>query len=227
MVMYILPWTAIKTLLGLLGYASTFVQIPHATLSSYYCCDRKSREAYAQSFALWQQATIEFICHDHSIIACSRHIYCMYGAVLHAHPVRGESHNQRNTTGEVATTSPPILHEPHRSHVLFVTSAHGTTFTSWSQHDFVAIGNPERYMCAKLRIVAASNKRSCAMITLLLLVRATYIYCCSSRTSRSWWITHSTQRRGCNSTIYDFNSKTPKQCRLVHFSWITFLCILS
>jgi len=27
----------------------------------------------------------------------------MYGVVLRAHPVRGESHNQRNTTGEVAT----------------------------------------------------------------------------------------------------------------------------
>jgi len=27
----------------------------------------------------------------------------MYGVVLHAHPVRGESHNQHNTTGEVAT----------------------------------------------------------------------------------------------------------------------------
>jgi len=64
-----------------------------------YCCDRKSRSAYAQSFALWQQATIEFTCHDHSprtlvvtfngsqvnigrasrhdhsFIACSRHIY--------------------------------------------------------------------------------------------------------------------------------------------------------
>jgi len=26
-----------------------------------------------------------------------------YGVVLHAHPVRAESHNQRNTTGEVAT----------------------------------------------------------------------------------------------------------------------------
>jgi len=38
------------------------------------------------------------------------------------------------------------------------------------------------------------------MITLLLLVRATYVWCCSSRTSRLWWITHSTQhhRRGCN-----------------------------
>jgi len=29
----------------------------------------------------------------------------MYGVVLHAHPVRGESHNQRNTTGQVATIS--------------------------------------------------------------------------------------------------------------------------
>ena len=34
-------------------------------------------------------------------IACSRYIY--YGVILHAHPVRGESHIQRNTTGEVAT----------------------------------------------------------------------------------------------------------------------------
>jgi len=34
-------------------------------------------------------------------IACSRYTYS--GAILHAHPVRGESHNQRNTTGEFAT----------------------------------------------------------------------------------------------------------------------------
>ena len=32
---------------------------------SWYCCDRKSRAAYAQSFVLWQQATIEFTSHDH------------------------------------------------------------------------------------------------------------------------------------------------------------------
>jgi len=32
-----------------------------------YCCDRKSRAACAQSFAPWQQATIEFTCHDHSL----------------------------------------------------------------------------------------------------------------------------------------------------------------
>jgi len=35
------------------------------------------------------------------IIACSRYTYD--GAILYAHLVRGESHNQRNTTGEVAT----------------------------------------------------------------------------------------------------------------------------
>ena len=32
--------------------------------------------------------------------------HCIYdGVILHAHPVRGESYNQRNTTGEVATVS--------------------------------------------------------------------------------------------------------------------------
>ena len=44
----------------------------------YYCCDRKSRAACAQSFAPWQQATIEFTCHDHSIIACSCLIYVWF-----------------------------------------------------------------------------------------------------------------------------------------------------
>jgi len=64
------------------------------------------------------------------------------GIVLRAHPVRGESHIQRNAIAEVATRSPPFYNEPHRSHVLFVKSASGTTFTSWSQHHFVAIGKP-------------------------------------------------------------------------------------
>jgi len=34
-------------------------------------------------------------------IGCSRYIF--NGVILHAHPVRGESHSQRNTIGEVAT----------------------------------------------------------------------------------------------------------------------------
>jgi len=65
------------------------------------CCDRKSRAVCAHTFAPWQQATIEIMLAIFLTIACSRYIY--YGVILHAHPVRGESHNQRNTTGEVAT----------------------------------------------------------------------------------------------------------------------------
>jgi len=41
----------------------------------------------------------------------------MYGVVFHAHPVRGESHNQRNTTGEVATPEYPTRSVTHFSTV--------------------------------------------------------------------------------------------------------------
>jgi len=62
--------------------------------------------------------------------------------------------------------------------------------------DSVVIENPSG-KCAKLHTVAASNNIDHASQSLLLLVRAIYIYiyCCSSRTSRSWWVTHSTQRQ--------------------------------
>jgi len=47
----------------------------------------------------------------------------MYGVVLHAHPVRGESHNQRNTTGEVAT----VTTTRRVSDLLFEASAYNHT----------------------------------------------------------------------------------------------------
>jgi len=44
-----------------------FFTLPvHSHAEVKKCCDRKSRAVYAQSFALWQQATIGFTCHDHS-----------------------------------------------------------------------------------------------------------------------------------------------------------------
>jgi len=98
------------------------------------CCDRESRAAFAQSFAPWQQATMEIMIAISLTIACSRYIY--NGVILHAHPVRGESHNQRNTTGEVATTSPPFYNQPQRSHVLCLKAELGMTSTSWPQHHF-------------------------------------------------------------------------------------------
>jgi len=79
--------------------------------------------------------------------------------------VRGESHNQRNTTEEVATTPPPFYNEPHRSHVLCVKAELRTTFTSWSQHHFVAIGTPERHMRKALHR-GSKQQRSCVAISL-------------------------------------------------------------
>ena len=137
--------------------------------------------------------TIEITCHDHCIIACSHHMYM--GGILRAHLVRGESHMQRNANREVAIISLPFYSEPHRSHVLFVKAAPGTTCTSWSQHHFVAIGKPERQVRKASNCGGKQQYRSHAMITILLLVRAPYIWCYSSRTSRSWWIAHSTQRQ--------------------------------
>ena len=43
----------------------------------------------------------EFTCHDHSIIACSRHVYM--GVVLCTNSVHGKPRIQRNASREVAT----------------------------------------------------------------------------------------------------------------------------
>jgi len=61
-------------------------------------------------------------------------------------------------------------------------------------------------MCAKLRTVAASNNRDHARNLSYYCLLALHIqWFHSSRTSRSWWITQSTQhhRRGCNNSNRD------------------------
>jgi len=65
------------------------------------------------------------------------------GFILRAHLVPGELHIQRNVNWEFATTSLPFHIEPHWSHIVFVKAASGMTFTSWTQHHFVATGKPE------------------------------------------------------------------------------------
>jgi len=155
------------------------------------CCDQKARTASEQNFTLWQQAITEITRRDHSIVAWSRHLYI--GVALCAHPICGESHFQRNINWEVATASPPFCCEPHLSHILFVKVAPSTTFTSWSKHHFVVIGKPRRQVCKISHCGSKQQQRSHVVHILFLLVCDTYIWCCSSRTSRSWRIAHSTQ----------------------------------
>jgi len=47
-------------------------------------------------------------------VAFSRYTYD--GVILHAHPVRGESYNQRNTTREVATLRTILFYSGHLQH---------------------------------------------------------------------------------------------------------------
>ena len=90
---------------------------------------------------------------------------------------------------------------------------------------FVAIGNPERHVRKASHRGSKQQYRSPDEITLLLLVRAAYIYCCSSRTSRSWWITQSTQyhRRGYNMFRPEVASDSEWRSRLRQDSAFFFL----
>jgi len=156
--------------------------------------------ASAQSFTLWQQATIEITQQDHYIIACWCHI-CI-GVILRPHPVHGESHIQRNVNRDIATTS-PYYNESHRSPVLL-----WRFHLPWPSHpgrstillQSVRLSSK----CAKLHTVAASNNRDHPIRSLYYCLFAPHIYrCYCLRTSCSLWITHSTQHqlRGCNNAF--------------------------
>ena len=119
-------------------------------------CDRKARAASAQSFALWQQATIDITCRDYFIIACLCHLY--RNVVLRAHSVRGETCIQRNASREVATTSPPFSKNRTDS------SSFCEGFTWLELHilvtaPFCCDWKSPSGMCTKLRTVAASNNK--------------------------------------------------------------------
>ena len=103
-----------------------------------YCCDRKSPGSMCAK--LHTVAASNNRDHVPQSLHYCLFVPCIYIVVLRTHPAHGESHIQRNATGEVVTTSPHFYIEPHWSHVLCVKAEPSTTFTSWSEHHFVAIG---------------------------------------------------------------------------------------
>ena len=176
-----------------LTFFSTFLSF--GFLKHSCCCDRKSRAACAQSFAPWQQGTIEITRRDHSIIACSRHA-CIFSIFAHIPFVVNHTIN----------ATPPERLQQHP--LLFTTNHTDRTFFVWRLtlarpshpgHSTMLLGSEILSgMCSKLRTVAAINNRDHSIIAC-----SGHIHIfCSSRTSRSWWITQSTQhhRRGCNTT---------------------------
>ena len=132
--------------------------IRHATDKEVYflCCDQKARTASAQSFTMWQQAIIEITRRDHSIIACSRHIYLC--VAFCAHPICD------NRTFN-ATSTERLQQRP----LLFAVSRTYRTFFLWRLHlappshpgqstTLLWLESPDgKY--AKLHTVAARNNR--------------------------------------------------------------------
>jgi len=157
----------------------------------FLCCDQKARMASAQSFTLWQQEVKKITRRDHSVIACSRHIYLC--VALSAHRICGELHFQRNISWEVAITFAPFCSGLQLSHILFVKDAHGTTSHPGHSTTLLRLESPgSKY--AKLHTVAAIKNRDPTSRSFYFCLFATHIYgCCSSHTSRSWRIAHSTQ----------------------------------
>jgi len=71
--------------------ARLYLAPPSHSRQSITFCDWKGRAASAQSFTLWQQATIKIPRRAHLISTSLRHM----GVVVHAHLVRGVSHIHR------------------------------------------------------------------------------------------------------------------------------------
>ena len=84
------------------------------------------------------------------------HIYMW--VVLHTHPIRGESHIQRNANWEVATTS-PLFTTNHANRTFFLWRLHLTRPSHPGYSTILLRSESSSGKCAKLHTVAASNNR--------------------------------------------------------------------
>ena len=133
--------------------------------------------ACAQSFTLWQQVPIEMTCHDHFIIACSRHVYM--GVVLHAHPFM-VNHTFNATPTERLQQHPLLFTTNCTNRTLFLLSL------VYNWHDLhILVTAPFGYdrkaraACAQsftLTVAASNNSVYWLQSHFILLVRATYIW---------------------------------------------------
>jgi len=150
----------------------------------FSCCDRKARVASAQSFALWQQAKTEFMRRNHSRITCSRHGYIL---LFFAH-IPFVVNNTFNATPPERVQQLPLLFTTNRTDRTFFLwrLLPGTTFASWLQHHFVAIGKARtacaqsfalwqqatiKFMCRNHSIIACSRH----VYTLLFLAHIPFV----------------------------------------------------
>jgi len=126
------------------------------SIVGWYCCDRKSRAACAQSFAPWQQATIEITRRDHSFIACSRHIDIF---LFFAHIPFVVNHTINTTPPERLQQHPLLFATNHTDRMFFVWRLNSARPPHPGHSTILLRSEISSSMCAKLCTVAASNNR--------------------------------------------------------------------
>jgi len=144
-----------------------------------HCCDRKSPAAYAQSFALWQQAPIEFTCHDHSsrtlllrsivdIVSITRDYmpqslyYCLFAPhicmVLFFTHLPFVVNHTINATPPERLRQHPLLFTANRTDRTFFVWRLNSARPSQPGHSTILLrAEIPSGICAKLRTVAAST----------------------------------------------------------------------
>ena len=98
---------------------------------SWFCCDRKSRAACAQSFALWQQATIEIMRRNLSY-------YCLLA--LHICMVLFFTHIPFVVNHTINARPPERLQQFEAFLYLLIGDGCGVAFKGWYLHITVAVG---------------------------------------------------------------------------------------
>ena len=88
---------------------------------------------------------------------------------------QGVSRIQRHADGVASTTPPLFTTKPHRLHVPYVMVTPDMTFTSWSQHRFVAIAESQRQGRRASHNDSKQQWKSHAMLALTSCSRHTHI----------------------------------------------------
>ena len=100
---------------------------------SWFCCDRKSRAAYAQAFALWQQATIEIMRRNLSY-------YCLFA--LHICKVLFFTHIPFMVNHTINARPPERLQQSEAFLYLLIGDDCGVALKGWYLHITAAVGGP-------------------------------------------------------------------------------------
>jgi len=148
----------------------------HILVTAPFCCDRKARAACAQSFTLWQQATIEITRRDHSIIACSRH---MYMVLFFAHIPFVVNRTFSATPAKRLQQHPLVFTTKRTVRTFFFLWRLHLARPSHPGHSTILMRSESPSgMCARLHTVAASNNRDHAPQSLCYCLFASPIYRC-------------------------------------------------